>query len=73
MNDDQRINLQSFFEKITTFKPDDFAQLVENHLSDEDIELFVDHLEDFYGITDEEDLGTMAQIMITGFIAGRSL
>ena len=61
--------LTDFFTKIEELKSDEFMNLVEKYLSDEDIEKFVDHISDFYGIEDDEELGTLAQIMITGYLS----
>lgn len=68
MNND----LEKFFENLATFESEQLMTLVESHLSNEDIELFVNHIEDFYGIEDDEQLGMLAQIMITGFLAAKS-
>lgn len=61
--------LSEFFQKIEKLDTEQFMKIVENHLSDEDIEQFVDHISEYYGIEDDEELGTLAQIMITGYIA----
>lgn len=61
--------LTDFFTKIEDLKSDEFMTLVEKYLGDEEIERFVDHISDFYGIEDDEELGTLAQIMITGYLA----
>jgi hypothetical protein len=45
--------------------------LVEKHLSDEDVEIFVEHIETFYGINDDEELGMLAQLMVTGYLAAK--
>lgn len=45
--------------------------MVEKHLSDEDVEIFVQHIETFYGINDDEELGMLAQLMVTGYLAAK--
>ncbi len=50
---------------------DDMMKLVEKHLSDEDVEVFVQHIESFYGITDDEELGMLAQLMVSGYLAAK--
>ncbi len=45
--------------------------MVEKHLSDEDVEIFVQHIETFYGITDDEELGMLAQLIVTGYLAAK--
>jgi hypothetical protein len=61
-----------FFEMMNTMDADTMTALVEKHLSDEELEYFVRHLEDFYGIEEEEELGNLAQIMVTGYLAAKS-
>lgn len=62
--------LQLFFEKISNLQSEEFMKLVEDSLTDSQVEIFVDHIEDYYGIEDDEELGTLAQLMITGYLAG---
>jgi hypothetical protein len=50
---------------------EDMMTMVEKHLSDEDVEIFVQHIETFYGITDDEELGMLAQLMVTGYLAAK--
>ncbi len=61
-----------FFEMMNNMDADTMTALVEKHLSDEELEHFVRHLEDFYGIEEEEELGHLAQIMVTGYLAAKS-
>ena len=68
---DNPSKLQDFFSKIEGFEPDDMVKLVEKYLTDEDIDVFIDHIENFYGIEDDEELGHLAQIMVTGFLAAK--
>ena len=72
MSTDKVQRLTQFFESMSGMDADSMTALVEKHLSDEDLELFVRHLEDFYGIEEEEELGTLAQIMVTGYLAAKS-
>jgi archaellum component FlaC len=64
-------NLQKFFSKFNEISSKDMMERVEEWLDDECIEVIVSHLEDFYGIDDDEELGSLAQIMITGFLAAK--
>ncbi len=68
------VNKQKLMEFFDQFDESE-GQLIENniakYLDDEAIEMFVDHLEDFYGIEDEEELGYLAQVMISGYIAAK--
>lgn len=64
-------DLKNFFEKLSDMESEQLMSIVEAHLSNDEIELFVDHIEDFYGVEDDEELGMLAQIMITGFLAAK--
>ena len=70
MTEKQQI-LTSFFESLDNLQPEDMMSIVEKHLKDDDVELFVQHIENFYGITDDEELGMLAQLMVTGYLAAK--
>lgn len=70
MSEKQQI-LTSFFQSLEKLESDDMMALVEKHLKDEDVEIFVQHIETFYGITDDEELGMLAQLMVTGYLAAK--
>ncbi len=72
MSTEKNQTLTRFFESMSAMDADTMTALVEKQLSDDDLELFVRHLEDFYGIEEEEELGTLAQIMVTGYLAAKS-
>jgi hypothetical protein len=65
--------LENWFVEVEKLDSDQMMKLVEKHLDEETIELFVDHLEEFYGVDDDDQLGMLAQIMISGFVAAREL
>jgi hypothetical protein len=65
--------LEQFFEKLETFNSEQLMAEVDKVLDDNAIEIFVDHIEKFYGIEDDEELGSLAQLMVTGFLAAKSL
>lgn len=71
MSSEKQQILTSFFESLEKLDSDAMMNLVGKHLSDEDVEIFVQHIEQFYGITDDEELGMLAQLMVTGYIAAR--
>jgi hypothetical protein len=71
MTTEKRQILTSFFESLEKLDSESMMALVEKHLSDEDVEVFVQHIEQFYGITDEEELGMLAQLMVTGYLAAK--
>ena len=70
MNEKQQI-LTSFFKSLEELNSEDMMSMVEKHLKDEDVEIFVTHIENFYGITDDEELGMLAQLMVTGYLAAK--
>lgn len=63
--------LTSFFEALEKLNSDEMMLMVEKHLKDDDVEIFVDHIEKFYGINDDEELGMLAQLMVTGYLAAK--
>lgn len=71
MSTEKQQILTSFFESLEKMESDDMMSLVEKHLKDDDVEIFVQHIESFYGITDDEELGMLAQLMVTGYLAAR--
>lgn len=73
MTDNEKDELETFFENLEKLNEKQAQEMVEKHLDDEAVEIFVDHIENFYGIEDDEELGHLAQLMITGFIAAKEL
>ncbi len=69
-NEKQQI-LTSFFSSLEKMESEDMMSMVEKHLKDEDVEIFVEHIESFYGINDDEELGMLAQLMVTGYLAAK--
>jgi hypothetical protein len=65
--------LAAYFENISKMKSEEFMDLVEKYMDDDTVELFVDHIEDFYGVSDDEELGMLANIMIAGFVCAKEL
>ncbi len=72
MSTEKQQILTSFFESLEKLDSDAMMNLVGKHLSDEDIEIFVRHIEEFYGISDDEELGMLAQLMVTGYLAAKN-
>lgn len=72
MNPDKIRDLTAFFQRLDGMDADSMTAMVEKQLSDDELELFVRHIEDFYGIEDEEELGMLAQVMVTGYLAAKS-
>lgn len=71
MSNEKRQILTSFFQSLEKLESEDMMGMVEKHLQDEDVEIFVNHIENFYGITDDEELGMLAQLMVTGYLAAK--
>ncbi|MCM2350375.1 MAG: hypothetical protein NDI69_10170 [Bacteriovoracaceae bacterium] len=71
MSSEKHQILTSFFASLEKVESDSMMAMVEKHLSDEDVEIFVQHIETFYGITDDEELGMLAQLMVTGYLAAK--
>lgn len=71
MSSEKHKILTSFFDSLEKIESEQMMSMVEKHLSDEDVEIFVHHIETFYGITDDEELGMLAQLMVTGYLAAK--
>ncbi len=71
MSSEKHQILTSFFESLEKMESESMMEMVEKHLKDEDVEIFVHHIETFYGITDDEELGMLAQLMVTGYLAAK--
>ncbi len=71
MSSEKKQILTSFFKSIENMDSEQMMKLVEQHLSDEDVELFVEHIESFYGVSDDEELGMLAQLVVTGYLAAK--
>lgn len=71
MSSEKQQILTSFFQSLEKMESEDMMSMVEKHLKDEDVELFVQHIEAFYGINDDEELGMLAQLMVTGYLAAK--
>ena len=65
-------SLSFFFQKLDGLDADSMTSLVERHLNDEELEVIVRHLEEFYGIEDEDELGMLAQVLVTGYLAAKA-
>jgi len=65
--------LETYFEKLEKFDGDKMMTLVSQYLDDEDIEIFCNHIEDFYGVDDDEDIGMLAQIMVAGYVLAKEV
>lgn len=73
MTNQEKELLVAYFESIKELDAEQLMANVEEYLDDEAIEIFVDHLEEFYGVEDDEELGMLAQIMVSGYIAAKKV
>lgn len=73
MNDAEKDKLASYLESLNDKSAEEIAKTIEGYLDDEAVEMFVDHIEDFYGIEDDEQLGMLTQLMVSGFVAAKEL
>lgn len=71
MSTEKQQILTSFFESLEKLNSESMMQMVEKYLSDDDVEIFVNHIESFYGINDDEELGMLAQLIVTGYLAAK--
>ena len=73
MGNNEKEILADYFEKVKEMDSEQLVAKVSKYLDDEAIEIFVDHIEDFYGVEDDEELGMLTQLMISGFVAAKEL
>ena len=73
MKDTDKDKLADYFESLKELSAEELMGKVDTHLDDEAIEIFIEHIEDFYGIDDDEQLGMLAQIMVSGFLAAKEI
>lgn len=71
-NLDQSNRFKRFFSNLESCQSEHFMKIVENHVSDHAIEAICDHIETFYGVEDDEEIGMLAQVMITGVLIGKN-
>lgn len=71
MSSEKQQTLTSFFDALEKMESEEMMEMVGKHLADDEVELFVQHIEKFYGITDDEELGMLAQLMVTGYLAAK--
>ena len=71
MTSEKQKILTSFFDSLESIDSEAMMSLVEKYLKDDDVEIFVRHIETFYGISDDEELGMLAQLMVTGYLAAK--
>ena len=71
MSSEKQQVLTSFFESLEKMESEDMMEMVSKHLADDEVEIFVHHIENFYGISDDEELGMLAQLMVTGYLAAK--
>lgn len=65
--------LEDFFIALEEKSNDEIADLMAKYLDAEATEIFADHIEEFYAVKDDDELAILAQIMVTGFLAGKEV
>jgi len=73
MTEEDKDKLVQYFDSLKDQEAEQIMKKVDQYLDDEAIEIFVEHLEDFYGVEDDEELGMLAQIMVSGFVAAKEI
>jgi len=73
MTESEKDKLADYFESLKDLKAEEVMAKVDSHLDSEAIEIFIDHIEDFYGVEDDDQLGMLAQLMVSGFVAAKEL
>lgn len=73
MTEDQKDKLVEYFDGQKEKNADHLVATIDKYLDDEAVEIFVEHIEEFYGIEDDEQLGMLTQIMVSGFVAAKEL
>lgn len=65
--------LEKYFMALEDSTQEQITAKIEEYFDNDAIEAIVDHVEEFYGVEDDDELGTLAQLVITGFIAATEL
>lgn len=73
MTNEQKDALAAYFDSLKDLDAEAIMSKISGHLDDEAIEIFVDHIEDFYGIEDDEQLGMLTQLMVSGYVAAKEI
>lgn len=63
--------IESFCQRLESLDSDGFMKLVEKHIDNDSIEVMADHVEKFYGVEEDETVGMLAQIMLSGYLMGK--
>ncbi len=63
--------ISKFFEEVQNFDSDAFMKLTTEHLSEEEVEIFADFIEDFYGVDDDEEVTSLTQVMVLGYLCAK--
>lgn len=65
--------LEDFFISLEEKTDQEIGGLITKYLEPEATEIFADHIEEFYEVKDDDEVAILAQIMITGFLAGKEV
>jgi len=70
MINEEQIN--DFFDEVKKMSSEQFMEIVEKKLDDDLIEVCAANLEELYGIEDDDELGALTQVFISGILLGQS-
>lgn len=65
-------NLTEFVERIEGMNSEQFSSLVNQYLDDDAIEIMASHVAEFYDLEDDDEIGGLTQIMVTGYLAAKN-
>lgn len=65
--------INDYLDKLEDLDGDQMAAKVETYLDEEAIESICVHIEEFYGLDDDEQIGHLAQVMISGIILAKEI
>ncbi len=63
--------IEEFLVELEKKSNEEIGKTIEKYLDSETIEVFADHIEEFYGIDNDDEIALLTQIMITGFITAK--
>ena len=65
-------NLTEFVGEVENMDSEQFSSLVNQYLDDDAIEIMASHIAEFYDLDDDDEIGGLTQIMVTGYLAAKN-
>lgn len=65
--------INEYLDKLEEMDADQMSAKVDKYLDEEAVESICVHVEEFYGLDDDEQIGQLAQIMISGIILAKEI